>query len=299
MVYPSPAWTLTESDTIHGSLTVSVDRNEVTVGGIVEFLLTYKLPEGAHIREKTDIRGLEGLTIVGQTMDKGWIRIRLLVDHLGSWKSGAIELGYMDKDGEKAFLKADPFSITVLSNLGDKPAEARLRPIRDILPTQSMWKSILPWAAITLALIIVAAWILWWIRKRRKLKSPGQYTEPPHILAEKGIRELNAEQLFEKGQVKMFYFGLSEILRRYLEAIRHFPAAEFTTEEIAHYVEHEEDRKLIALLRQADMVKFADTVPTQTRKDEDTQTALSYVRETSPVLEDENLDKAQGERHKA
>ncbi|MBN1850988.1 MAG: hypothetical protein JW932_20670 [Deltaproteobacteria bacterium] len=299
MSYSSPVRAVNKNDRTHGFLTVNTDRKEVAVGGIIELTMAYRLPEGARISGKPKIRGLEGLTIIDQAMDEGRIRIRLLVDHLGSWESGTIELEYVDKDGEKAFLTTEPVSITVISNLGDKPAEARLRPIRDILPTRSVWRSILPWAAVALALIIVAAWFFRWIWKRRNLKSLEPYPEPPHIRAEKEIKALNARQLFEKGQVKMFYFGLSEILRHYVEAIRQFPAAESTTEEIAHYVKHEEDRKLIPLLRQADMVKFADNIPTQTRKDEDIQMALIYIRETSPMPEDKGLDQAKGTRRKA
>ena len=71
-----------------------------------------------------------------------------------------------------------------------------------------------------------------------------------------------------------------------MESIRHFPAAEYTTEEIAHHIrDNKQDRKILPLLRQADLVKFADTVPTPYRKDEDIQTALSYIHETGFVLQ--------------
>ena len=84
---------------------------------------------------------------------------------------------------------------------------------------------------------------------------------------------------------KTHYFIFSEILRRYLESIRNFPAAEFTTEEIARHIKTEPDRKLIPLLQQADLVKFADNVPTVARKEEDMLAALTYIRETSPQEE--------------
>jgi hypothetical protein len=71
-------------------------------------------------------------------------------------------------------------------------------------------------------------------------------------------------------------------LRRYLESIRHFPAAEYTTEEISRQIRLEVDRMLLPLLRQADLVKFADTVPTPARKEEDVRSALSYIDKTCP-----------------
>ena len=60
---------------------------------------------------------------------------------------------------------------------------------------------------------------------------------------------------------------------------------ELTTEEIARCIDREQDRGLLALLRQADLVKFADRVPASARKEEEVKTALSYIQETSPVQE--------------
>ena len=73
-------------------------------------------------------------------------------------------------------------------------------------------------------------------------------------------------------------------MRRYLESIRDFPAAEYTTEEIARHIKGEQDRKLLSLLQQADLVKFADNVPTPSRKEEDIKAALAYIRESSALL---------------
>ena len=73
---------------------------------------------------------------------------------------------------------------------------------------------------------------------------------------------LVAGRLFEKGEVKTFYFNFSEIIRRYMESIRYFPAAEMTTEEIVRRVgNNSQDQEILTLLRQADLVKFADAAP--------------------------------------
>jgi hypothetical protein len=108
------------------------------------------------------------------------------------------------------------------------------------------------------------------------------------------MEQLEAEGLFEKGQIKAYYFRYSEILRRYLEALRGYPAAEFTTEEIASHMEEEQDRQLLPLLRQSDLIKFADTVPTSARKEEDVKLALSYIQETGMVFESEESEDFSG-----
>jgi hypothetical protein len=145
-----------------------------------------------------------------------------------------------------------------------------------------MWLEYIPWVAGLLGLLLVVSVLLWWV-KRRRGKNAIMAVDPPHIKAKKEIEELEGEGLFEKGQVKAYFFRFSEILRQYLESLRGFPAAEFTTEEIATHIIKEEDRGLIPLLRQADLVKFADTVPTAARKEETVNAAFSYIRETSPA----------------
>jgi hypothetical protein len=277
-------------------LTVSLDRESARVGDMVWLTLDYRLPIGARLPEKPVIQGTEELTITDLVKEKDRIKIRFLVDRLGTWKLGPIKLTFKDKDGKEKTMDADPVSFTVLSNLGEKPEKAGLRPIQDIIPEESKWLRILPWAAALACVFSVMAALTWWYTKRHSQDILPEVVDPPHIRAGKEIDHLEAQGLFEKGKVKTFYFTLSEILRRYMESIRHFPAAEYTTEEIVlHIRNNEEDRKILPLLRQADLVKFADSVPTQARKDEDIQSARAYIRETGFFSESANGGLVTGE----
>ena len=112
----------------------------------------------------------------------------------------------------------------------------------------------------------------------------------PHVAAEREIQELSSQKLFEKGHVKEFYFRFSEILRRYLESLRGFPAAEYTTEEIVLCVQAPEDRRILPLLQDADLVKFADLKPTPARKSDQVDQALLYIRETGSAFERDHGD---------
>ncbi|MFC1814650.1 hypothetical protein ACFL0M_01660 [Thermodesulfobacteriota bacterium] len=268
-----------------GSLSAGLDRNSAKVGSMVELTLSYRLPEGGRLPEKPQIEGLEGLTIRERVIGPDQIRIKLLVDRLGSWKSGPLSLTYVDKAEKKQALKTDPVSLTVLSNLGEKPEEAQLRPIQGIIPIRAVWLKYLPWGAGLLGILLVGAGVLWWHKRRRARQKSWEHEDPPHIRAQKEIEQLEARKLFEKGYIKGFYFPFSEILRRYLEFLRRFPAAEFTTEEIARHLDNEQDRKLLPLLRKADLVKFAESIPTLATKEEHVREALSYIRATSPVAD--------------
>jgi hypothetical protein len=251
----------------------------------------YRLPDGARLPEKPEIQGIEDLTITNRVKENDHLKIRFLVDRLGAWKSKPIRLPYIDKEGKENTMRADPVSFTVLSNLGEKPEEAELRPIQDIIPVGSTWLTVLPWAAALAVVLSLTAALTWWYRKRRARDIFPELIDPPHIRAGREIDHLEAQGLFEEGKVKAFYFSLSEILRRYMESIRHFPAAEYTTEEIAHHIrENEADRKILPLLRQADLVKFADTVPTPSRRNEDIRSARAYIQETWFLAENDEGD---------
>jgi hypothetical protein len=276
-------------------LRASLAPDPAKFGSLVVLTLAYHLPDGGHLPAKPEIGGLEDLTTVEQETGLGVITLNLLVDQLDSWRTGPLSLAYLDKKGEKQALTADPVSVAVLSNLGDKPEEAQLRPIQGIIPTKALWLRYLPWGACLLLLLLAGAGLFWWHKRGRFQTVTAELLDPAHVKARKEMEHLVGQGLFEQGKVKEFYFRFSEILRHYLEALRGFPAAEFTTEEIAIRIHTEQDRRLLPLLRHADLVKFADTVPSPARKKEEVETAFSYIQETSRLLESDTPgDRLQG-----
>jgi hypothetical protein len=235
--------------------------------------------------EPPEIKGVEDLTLVDVRKGEGEIRLSFLVDRLKDWKTKEITLSYQQKDGTRGALKAAPVSLTVASNLGEKPSEAELRPIYDIIPVRSWWQAHIVWIAGGFAMLLFGAGAVWWLMRRTAVRDITATVAFPHIRAREAIEDLERQGLFEKGYVKAFYFRTSEILRQYMEALRSFPAPELTTEEIALKITMEEDRKALALLRQADLVKFADIVPTHARKEEELREMLAYIDTTGTAFE--------------
>ncbi|OPL13444.1 MAG: hypothetical protein AVO38_13380 [delta proteobacterium ML8_D] len=285
IIQPGTLWSKDDIQNSGPGLSATIEEDSARVGDIVEIRFEYRLPEGANLPQETKIKGIEGLTPVDRHSEPGLIRIRFLVDTLDVWKTETLSLSYIDKNGNNKLLAADPVSLTVTSNLGDRPAEAELKPIQDIIPTSPIWLKYLPWAAEVLGTLLIISALFWWYERGRKGKAPVITPIPAHIRAKKEIEELEARRLFEKGNVKNFYFLFSEILRRYLASLRGFPAVELTTEEIARCIHSEQDRRLLTLLRQADMVKFASRIPLPAKKEEEVKMAISYIQETSPVSE--------------
>ena len=302
-------------DKTESEMTATLVPNQTSVGGVITLTLRFRLPEGARLAPETEVSGLEGFQVLDRNIAldgagkkggkqkksaisvQGECRIKLMVGRLDSGMVGPISLSYVNAEGEKALLEAVPVTLTVLSNLGDKPEEALLRPIYGIMPTESPWVKYRFWILGGIALLLLAVVCEWWIRKRRG-KGRAVFEEtPPDKLAMRALKDLDARKLFEKGRIKDFYFGFSEILRRYLEAIRRFPAAEYTLEEIARVARKEEDQALLVLLRRADMVKFADSTATPAGKGDDMESAVAYIKSTREPLMTEAAAKRRGGKH--
>lgn len=296
-------------------MTASLVPDQAGVGGVITLTLQFQLPEGAHLAPGPEVTGLEGFQVLDRHVPlkgpkknddeqknpigpvSGECRIQLMVDRLDSGPVGPISLSYVSAEGKKASVQAAPVSLTVLSNLGDKPEAARLKPIYGIISTGDTWKKYRFWILGGIALLLLGVICEWWIRNRRGKGAAVIDEIPPDKLAIRGLKALDAQKLFEKGRVKDFYFGFSEILRRYLEAIRGFPAAEYTLEEIARAAKKKEDQSLLSLLRRADMVKFADSIATTAGKDEDMETALTYIQTTREPLMTEVAAQRHGGKH--
>ena len=279
-----PAWPETAETDAGATLSASLEKNSASVGDLLWVTLTYDIPGDAKLPEKDPVGGMDNLTVTERKTEPHQIRFRVLVDQLASFELGPFSLTYIDSQNNERILTTDPLPLTVVSNLGEKPEEAALKPIQDIISTETGWLRYLSGALAVLVLLGLASGFIRWRKKRRAPGMNAAMEDPPHIKAEKEIDELIASGLFEQGNAKAFYFGFSETIRRYMGSIRRFPAAEMTTEEIARVIKTDPgDQALLPLLRQADLVKFADAIPSPDRKDRDIHTARTYIRQTRPL----------------
>ena len=87
---PALLWSQDDIRDTGPTLTASLDRDSARVGSKVILTLSYRLPEGAGFSDIPEVKGLENLTQVDREIGPDEIRITLLVEHLGSWKTGPI-----------------------------------------------------------------------------------------------------------------------------------------------------------------------------------------------------------------
>jgi len=284
LLWSGPAWSGTSKTGSLPTLSASVERKTAKIGDMLWVTLTYELPENTELPKSGGVGGFEALTVIEQKAEPNEIKLRFLVDQLESFDLGPFSLTYLDDQKNEHQVVTEPITVKVLSNLGEKPGDATLRPIQDIISTQSRWLPYLIWIFTAIILIGMISGFMWWHKKRSTTGMKATMEDPPHVKADKEIDKLIASGLFENGNVKAFYFIFSETIRRYMESIRRFPAAEMTTEEIARFIKTDpSDQIILPLLRQIDLVKFADSIPAPDRKDQDILTARTYIQQTRPI----------------
>lgn len=151
------------------------------------------------------------------------------------------------------------------------------------------------WGALALVLLLAAAYAL-----KRYLESRGKRLgdlfrpsppQPPHVVAIKALEALHHQKLWQNNKHKQYYSALTDILRTYVAARWGFGAMEMTSDEIIEAMRAEElpDKArmdLTAILRDADLVKFAKATPEAEQNEADYLKAYYFVEETKPVEEE-------------
>jgi hypothetical protein len=249
-------------------------------GDVVTLKLSYVLPEAARIVDKPVVKGLEKLTVISTRFAFNEVTFKLMVDTLDNFEVPRLSLSFLDVNGKEQVMISDGTKLKVEKSLEGRADKPDIRPIKGIISIKrALWQK---WQLYVLvALILLICFCVWRMIKTRRHKNEDALSiEPPDSIAINALEDLNRLRIFERGEVKAYYFSLSEIMRMYMEKIRSFPAYELTTEEIAAFIDDDEDRKLVKLLKEMDMVKFADAVPDLKRKDKHWLQAREYIENT-------------------
>ena len=196
-------------------------------------------------------------------------------------------------NGDTAFcnqltLKVLPVDVSQMKDINDiKPVEEVPFNLFDWLPDY--------WWAWLLALLLIGAGI-WAYRKYYKkginpLK-PSKKRLPPYEEAMINLRNLKAAQLWQQGQEKEYFTGLTDILRVYIDRRFHINAVEMTSSQIIATLKKNEETKAVneqleMILEIADIVKFANARPLADDNEVAYQRAVNFVEETRPVEQPE------------
>ena len=194
-------------------------------------------------------------------------------------------------NGDTAFcnqltLKVLPVNVSQMKDIND------IKPVEDVPFNLLDW---LPdyWWAWLLGLLLIGAGI-WAYRKYYKkginpLK-PSKKRLPPYEEAMINLQNLKAAQLWQQGQEKEYFTGLTDILRVYIDRRFHINAVEMTSSQIIDTLKKNEETKAVneqleMILEIADIVKFANARPLADDNEVAYQRAVNFVEATRPVVE--------------
>ena len=210
------------------------------------------------------------------------LEVKLL---LTSFDSGYYKLPLMvalTPQGDTIYLDS-PFLDVTYSQVDT--ANFVMHPIKGQMKYPVTIEEILPWAALAVALAVLGYLIYRYIRRRKEnrgLFGKPEPQDPPHIVALRELDRIRGEQLWQNGEEKLFYTGVTDALREYIEARYGVGAMEKTTSEIMgdlsdKKIEPRYYKELDELFKTADLVKFAKYVPQAAENEEVIPMAVRFV----------------------
>ena len=216
----------------------------------------------------------------------------------GDYRLGRGEVLYIDKNIVDTLSGRDSLRLTVTTFQIDSTSQS----IYDVkgqrrLPFRfAEIGGYVRWGLLALALLLGGLWLLRrWLAARGKglgdLFRPAP-PQPPHVVAIRALEALHHQKLWQNNRHKQYYSGITEILRTYIAGRWGIGAMEMTSDEIIAAMRGVElpdkaSMDLTAILRDADLVKFAKDTPDAEQNEADYLKAYYFVEETKLVEESE------------
>lgn len=182
---------------------------------------------------------------------------------------------------------------------------SQMKDVHDIKPVETVPFNLLDWLpdywwAWLLGILLIAGGI-WAYHKYYKkgvnpLK-PSRKRLPPYEEAIINLQNLKAAQLWQQGQEKEYFTGLTDILRVYIDRRFDINAVEMTSSQIIETLKKNDETRAVneqlgMILEIADIVKFANARPLADDNEVAYQRAVNFVEATRPVEQPEKKEEA-------
>lgn len=201
---------------------------------------------------------------------------------------GANGNGSSDEDQWEHHIETEEIAIKVNSLLPGDQKELALNPIKGPvgLPRGpfSAWYVI----AGVCAAALIGGGIFHFVRRRKASIGKGAPVIPAHELAYRRLEEIIAENLIERGEIKLFFSKISDVLRSYIENRFGIHAPRRTTEEFLAGISRDAPfsdghRGLLSVfLHDCDLVKFAEHCPPQAEIVRAMDSCKAFIDATKP-----------------
>jgi len=257
-------------------VTLTPDREELTVGDLVQLTLEVTHPAGYQVilpkleqawgpfevrsqSQATTMANDDGTETTRQT-------IQVTLFDLGEFETPELSFGVSDGAGQMSEEKVPSISLAVVPTLAEDDND-----LRDIKPQAALTvPPIWPWIAGGALLVAVAAVGGWWAYRHRQGKpfglAPAVDNRPAWQVAFDTLDAIEGMDLLARGRFKEYYTLVTDTLRAYLENQFGLRVFDRTTSELKDILRGsdlapEHSRRFLDLFAESDLVKFAKFVP--------------------------------------
>ena len=177
-----------------------------------------------------------------------------------------------------------------------------VKPMIDVKKPSSNWWL---WLLLTIALVATIGFLVYWFVWRKKpLTEEEKIAQlPPYDRAKLALKQLDETKYLERAEIKEYYSELTFIIRKYLDEKVYDKALESTTDQLidrlnilqeGNQIELSKDdiKNIEAILKRADLVKFAKSAPDIELAKLDRQTVdteIDQVKDALPEPSEEEL----------
>ncbi|AEI69039.1 hypothetical protein [Corallococcus macrosporus] len=265
---PAPAAATTEQvEPQH--LSVRVEPRQVRIGDpfVYEVVITHPKDHRYELKVPQETGDFEFLDQTRQRQDgpesaTTTFRVRMSAFALGAVTAPALTFDVATPQGPRAF-SVPGREVDVASTLPED-ADGKGADLFDYKPPEEVpirsWRLVLTVLGVLAAALLAWALFRWWRNRPRHVEVVPRL--PLDVRTRQALDALKAEDLPARGQVKDFYFRLSEIVRGYLGERYGFEALECTSSELMTSLRRMStpglpEDKLMRFVSESDMVKYA------------------------------------------
>jgi hypothetical protein len=275
---------------------VSADVSEMLIGDQANLTISVSHTPNIEVQWPLWADSLAGFEVVSRTEVEStpsdnrileYKQITLTTFDSGFYRIPALSIPYSE-EGSTDLKRAltQPVSIRVLPIVVDTTQD--IKAIKGIIGEPLTFWDVFPY--ILLGLLLVGAGVAIWYYTRKKEGEPEVVAKPKpkipaHEIAMRKLAGLEAQRLWQKGDIKAYYIELTDILREYMEGRFSIAALESTTDEIVRDMESLnlksiQIRTIRELLEMADLAKFAKYKPDQGDNLQSMDVVRTFVKET-------------------
>jgi hypothetical protein len=272
-------------------VTAETDAVRYRIGDGIKVLIHADVPEGTSVLFPGDSLDVSPFTVLNRRIHppepmSGGVRetleLTISIYETGEFEIPGIEVSWESDDGTRESASTQPQYIVVESVLTQEQESPRnVKPPIHVEARNRYVIAVISGLVLALLLLYLAARLALVLLRHKQPHDSDTAREPPKPAdqtALEALEELRKNHYLAKGEVKIYFISLTEILKTYIGRRFAFNAPEHTTGEIKAdmrqlNIENSIQTDILHVLDLADMVKFARFLPT----DEQCRQALTVT----------------------